>query len=66
MQPALNCYYVVLLYKWWRINPVALKLAQILYGAQVGIYVKKDALGTVQTKFLRSIVATPNGTENPN
>lgn len=39
-------------------------LAQMLNGTQVEIYVKKDALGTVQITFLRSILAAPNGTTN--
>lgn len=39
-------------------------LAQMFNGAQVEIYGKKDALGTVQMNFLRSILAAPNGTTN--
>lgn len=50
--------------------PAALKLfeaktlAQILYGAQAGILVKKNSLESIQTKFLRAILAAPKGTSN--
>lgn len=50
--------------------PAALKvfeaktLAQILYGAQTAIHVMNELQETMQTKFLKSILAVPDRTPN--